>query len=101
MLDVGGDDAASDVAAADNDDESDDCRLQLPVVHVLLEHNANVDATANGSITALGLAVLAGCAATFYRYFQRVTGAQDNRMSLEVYWLQEATQTLSTRTAHR
>ena len=101
MLDVGCDDAASDVAAADNDDESDDCLLQLPVVHVLLEHNANVDAIANGSITALGLAVLAGCAATFYHYFQRMTGAQDNRMSLEVCWLQEATQTLSTRTAHR
>ena len=82
-------DAANDVAAVDNDDESDDCLLQLPVVHVLLEHNANVDAIANGSITALGLAVLAGCAAAFYRYFQRVTGAQDNRMSLEVCWLQE------------
>ena len=67
LLNVCGDDAASDVAAADNDDESDDCRLQLPVVHVLLEHYANTDATANGSITALGLALLAGCAATSYR----------------------------------
>ena len=94
-------DAANDVAAVDNDDESDDCLLQLPVVHVLLEHNANADATANGSITALGLAVLAGGVPTLYRYLQRVTGAQGSRISLEVCWLQEATQTLSTKTAHR
>ncbi len=36
-----------------------DVVLQLPVVHVLLDHNADVAATASGA-TALGMAVVAG-----------------------------------------
>ncbi len=47
--------------------------LQLPVTRVLLNNGADVAATTDGSVTALGLAVLAGGRARVQHKVQRDT----------------------------